>query len=215
MSLSVEKAFEDVPLTDVEKEIEFDKQLFALAGFALISLILVIIVIFVGLKNSNVIQASFERSVNNTIAEIQALMPPAFRIANSVLTTFENLATNVFNGVTFAVVQGAQAVINVILTIGGTLLETIQTSLKLILDQLGDIGSQVLVFFENVFTPVVNFVERSGETITLFLGLVYAIFSPILTFINAIIRAIDRIGSIFPTPPDNPCSFTPPTGPGP
>lgn len=183
--------------SEAEKEIEFDKQLFALAGFALITLILFIVVLFVGLRNVGTLQASFERDVNFNIAQIQGLLPPTFRIAESVLTTFQNLATNVFNGITFAVIQGGQAVINVILSIGGTLIETIQTSLKTILDQLNDIGSQVLVFFQNFFGPVVDFVQRSGETVILFLGLVYAIFSPILTFISAIFRAIQRIGSIF------------------
>jgi len=183
--------------SEAEKEIDFDKQLFALAGFALITLIAFIVLLFIGLKNSSIVQATFEQNVNNRIAAIQALLPPTFRIAQGVLTTFENLATNIFNGITFAVVQGAQAVLNVILSIGGILLETIQTSLKTILDQLNDIGAQVLVFFENVFGPVVDFVQRSGETIILFLGLVYAIFSPILTFIAAIFRAIQRIGTIF------------------
>lgn len=183
--------------TEAEKEIEFDKQLFALAAFVLLTLIGLIIVLFVGLKNVTFAQTTFEVDVNNRIAAIQALLPPTFRIASSVLTTFENLATNILDGVTFAVIQGAQAVINVILSLGGLLLETIQTSLKTLLDQLNDIGAQVLVFFENVFTPVVTFVQQSGETLTLFLGLTFSIYSPILTFIAAIFRAIQRIGSVF------------------
>src|SRR5580698_9607404 len=141
---------------DVEGELAFDKQLFALAGFALIGLILIIVVFFLALSNSSVIQASFETSVNNSIAEIQALLPPTFRIANTVLTTFENLATNIFNGLTVAVISGTQAVLNVILSVGGTLVETIETTLKLVFDELNNIGSQVIVFFQNVFTPVVN-----------------------------------------------------------
>jgi len=61
----------------------------------------------------------------------------------------------VLNGVTFAIVQGTQAVLNTILVVGGTIVETIQTSVKLLIDYLNDVGTQTQQFFQ-VTKPIVN-----------------------------------------------------------
>lgn len=178
-------------------EQEFDQQLFALGGFAFIALITVIVILFLGVTNVSRGSASFQLSINNSIAEIQALLPPTFAVANSVLNTFENLTTDIYNGLTFAVVEGTQAVLNTILAIGGTIVETIGTSAKILVSSLETIGSEVLVFFQNVFSPIVPMVQQIGDTIILFSALVLSMYSPILSFVAALIRAIERVGSIF------------------
>ena len=119
-------------LTEAEQEQEFDQQLFSLAGFAFIGLITIIIVLYFGVANLTSASGTFQRSIINNVAQIQALLPPTFAVANTVLNTFENLATDLFNSLTFAVVQGSQAVLNVILAVGGTIVETIQTSAKVL-----------------------------------------------------------------------------------
>lgn len=188
---------EEVPLSAGEQEFEFDKQLFALGGFTLIALIALLIFFFIGVSNVTVNQASFERDITNSITEIQALLPSTMRVAESVLNTFINVGTSVTNGILFSVVEGTKAVINAILAVGGTIVETIQSSTKIIVAQLNDVGSGAQQFFNSILGPVVDFVERAGQNIILRCLLLFTIYSPILSFIAAIFRAIQRIGSIF------------------
>jgi hypothetical protein len=183
--------------SEAEKELEFDKQLFALAGFTLIALIALLIFFFVGVNNVTLAQDSFKREINNDIAEIQALLPSTLRIANGVVTTFINVGTTVTDSILFAIVEGTQAVMNAILAVGNTMLETIQTSAKLLNEMLNYVGSNAQQFFSAIIGPIVDFAERAGQNIILRTYLVYTIYSPILTFLAAIFRAIQRIGSIF------------------
>lgn len=188
---------EEPVLSEAEQELEFDKQLFALAGFTLIALIALLVFFFVGVNNVTISQDTFKRQINNDIAEIQALLPSTMRIANGVLTTFINVGTTVTDGIIFAIVQGTQAVMNTILAVGNTMVETIQTSAKLLLELLNYVGSNAQQFFDATIGPIVDFVGRAGQNIILRTYLVYTIYSPILTFLAAIFRAIQRIGSIF------------------
>jgi len=178
-------------------EIEFDNQLFALSAFVLISLILLIILLFTGVANIGDIGVVFRNQINNGVAEIQALLPPALRAANKVLNTMTSLATNVLNSVVYAIVQGSIACLNVILAVGGTMVETLVTSAQTLTGQLQDIGAGAQVFFKTTFDPLVTFVANAGDTIILFIGFIAATLSPLLTVIGAIFRAIGRIGTLF------------------
>ena len=185
-------------ITETElSAVEFDNQLFAIGGFALVALILIIFVFYVGVGNFTQINTRFQLLVDTQISAIQALLPPTLRASNKILNTLVSLGTNTYDVITTTIVQGSQAVLNVILAVGGTLIETITTFTKTLLEQLQAIGSTVQTFFENVFDPIVLFAQHSGDTIILFIALIAGILSPMLSFIGAIFRAIQRIGHVF------------------
>lgn len=182
---------------DAQEEEDFDQQLFSIGIIALVALVGVIVVFAIGVSTITNASAKFQRAVNQDILLIQQVMPPAFTAANRILNGVESFATQTFNAATYGIVEGAQAVINVILSIGQSALETIQTGFKTLLDQLGEIGTTSMQFFENMFAPVVSLAQEALQVMTYFLEFVYTLFSPILVSLAAIFRAIARIGSIF------------------
>ena len=119
------------------------------------------------------------------------------RIANGVLNTFINTGTTIVNSITFIVVEGTKAVLNVILAVGGAIVETIQTGAKIILNALNSVGSEVQQFFTAILSPQAEVVARAGQNIIDRCQLLFTIYSPILQFIDTIFRAIQRIGSVF------------------
>jgi phage-related protein len=178
-------------------ELEFDQQLFAVSGFALIALIGVLVFLLVGLAKINVAVASFQRDVQNEITLISGLVQPAFKAANSILSTFESLATDIYNSIIYVVVHGTQAILNVVIAVGNAALTVIGTGTATLKSHLEDIGGELLPFFQNVFGPILQFVTRAGDLIVDVLIALYNVFSPFLTFIKDIINAINRIGTIF------------------
>src|ERR1700722_17973011 len=101
------------PEVEEAKELDWDNQLFAVASFAFLALMGIIIVAFVGVIGLNVANYQFQFSVNNQIAEIQALLPPTQKTAERVLNTLVSLGTNIFNTFTYTITQGVQAIVNV------------------------------------------------------------------------------------------------------
>jgi hypothetical protein len=162
-------------------ELDWDNQLFAVASFAFLALMGIIIVAFVGTIGLNSANYAFQFSVNNQIAAIQALLPPTQKSAERAINTLVSLGNNLFDTFEYLISQGLQSVLNVLVAVGGSLLETIDT----------------FQLFEDVFTPITNLVVQGGDSIILMISLVTTILTPTLQFIGSVISAIARVGSIF------------------
>jgi hypothetical protein len=178
-------------------ELDWDNQLFAVASFAFLALMGIIIVAFVGTIGLNSANYAFQFSVNNQIAAIQALLPPTQKSAERAINTLVSLGNNLFDTFEYLISQGLQSVLNVLVAVGGSLLETIDTSADFLTDLLNSVGNTTFQLFEDVFTPITNLVVQGGDSIILMISLVTTILTPTLQFIGSVISAIARVGSIF------------------
>lgn len=175
----------------------WDQELFMLSIFAFLGLILVIFLLFTSIGSLGTTSATFQLGVTNGINEIQALLPPAQKAANAVLSKLFALGENIFDTITYAITQGLAAVLNVIVAIGDSLIATVAIGLGVVIDALEAAASGLISFFEAVFTPVADVIEQQSQTVILFTGFMAASISPILNIIAVILRAIERIGSVF------------------
>jgi len=181
----------------VSDEAAFDKQLGYFAITCLVALASIVVFLFIAFNSFGTLQKTLQTSVNNNIALIQAILPPAIKSANIIVNTTEGLINSTFGSITYAVDQGIQQVTNVGLSVGQTLLNAISIGFAGLLDLMEEIGTQTLQFFENALAPLVVNVQAQGESIIQQLQIFLNIFTPILTLISDIYKEIARIGTLF------------------
>lgn len=180
-----------------EEDYDFDKNIFYIAGISLIALLGIIVFVFIGIYQFQTAADAFQYQINYQIKQIQQLLPPNFALAENILTTMTSLSTQTLNVITDGIVFGTQAVINVMLSTGKSILDIITITKDQLLDQLNAVGNQAMIFFQNTLGPLVSAIENAGELIILSLTILTDIFTPILTFINTLFRAIQRLGTVF------------------
>jgi hypothetical protein len=190
-----------IGLTDAEAaDLQFDRQLFYLAGAALFTILGIIIYLFVGFRDLSTAQSTIQRQINSGIIDIRLqILNPTFYAARALVTNIgsvlEIAATNVLSIIT----RGVTSCINVLVSIGKRILNALLNCLEYLLDVLGDVGSEIINFFINNIAPKIPDIISTLDEVVLKLYLITAMIAPFLYTIQSLFNAFS--GGEYPAPP--------------
>jgi phage-related protein len=162
---------------------QFDSQVMYLGGFALVALIVCIILLFVFSTGLAGFGPAFQTAVTVITNRIQGTLPGATQLFSQKVILLKSLASNTLDKASDAIVLGSSTVLNVVVSVGQSVLDHILTGLQGILNLLEEMGADLLQFFANVFSPIDVVAQILGQVVEDAIQLIADSLTPLFTLI--------------------------------
>lgn len=182
----------------VGEDAQLERQIMVLAGFALVALIICVILMFVFSTTISAFGPAFTAEITTIANSIEGQAIGAVNLFEQGARSATYIATDSFNKCTSAISDGVTSVVNVVLSIGNSALNTLVAGIQSTLDLLSEMSADTFIFFENIFQPLVTVITIIGQVIIDGISILTSMLSPILTIISDFIASIEAIGQSFP-----------------